>query len=51
MLIKTGQAKLVSEVNDILEEYNIASQEGREKKILKFTNQIEKQIYDALLLE
>lgn len=51
MLIKTGQAKLVSELNDILEEYNIASQEGREKKIPNFTNQIEKQIYDALLLE
>jgi len=49
MLIKKWMAKLVTNSNDILEEYNISKIERVEK--LVFSDDIEENIYNILLLE
>lgn len=50
-LIKNSEAKLVGEVNDILEEYNIDFKFNKKNLNIKFTDSLEKNIYDYLLLE
>lgn len=50
-LIAKGQAKILLEPQDILEEYNIISTASKKsRKPLKFADKIEKSIYDNLLL-
>ncbi len=50
-LIKNGNAKMVTIVDDILEEYNIITKNKQETNVIDFWNDIEKIIYDILLLE
>lgn len=51
MLIKKWMAKLVSCSIDLLEEYNISHNNHKEKKIIKFADNIEKEIYNLLIIE
>lgn len=51
-LIKTGQAKMVVKLEDVLEEYNCANGKNNiDKTWIKFDDEIEKDIYNILLLE
>lgn len=50
-LIKNSEAKLVTKSEDILEEYNILFNSNKEKIEKKFESEIDKDIYDLLLLE
>lgn len=49
-LIKKWEAKLVQTANDILEEYNISNIKTDNKR-LEFTNQIEEEIYNIILVD
>jgi predicted Rossmann fold nucleotide-binding protein DprA/Smf involved in DNA uptake len=45
-------AKLVTSSNDILEEYNILDKsKNKEAKCIKFSDEMEKDIYNILILE
>ena len=50
-LIKNWEAKLVSNSNDILEEYNISIKKEIKIKKIIFSDKIEENIYNMLLLE
>ncbi len=53
-LISTWQAKLVTNVFDILSEYNFKKEEKKEESLvtkIKFDNELDKKIYDILILE
>ncbi len=50
-LIKNSEAKLVTNSEDILEEYNILFNSSKEKIEKKFETEIDKKIYDILVLE
>lgn len=50
-LIKNSEAKLVTWSSDILEEYNILFSEKIDKKEIEFELEIDKKIYDLLILE
>ena len=50
-LIKSWEAKLVWNVNDILEEYNILQSKNKPKKDINFNDEIEKNIYNILITE
>ena len=51
-LIKKSEAKLVMNSNDILEEYNISNSNKNNKKTkINFSDQLEENIYNILILE
>lgn len=50
-LIKNSEAKLIASAWDILEEYNLYFSDSLEKKEKIFETELDKQIYDLLLLE
>lgn len=50
-LIKKGEAKMVTNENDIFEEYNISFEKNTETKQKNFTSEIEEKIYNFLVLE
>jgi len=50
-LIKNWEAKLVNSTKDILDEYNIFSKNEKEVKKISFSDELEKNIYNVLILE
>lgn len=50
-MIQRWEAKLVIKANDILEEYNLLLEWKKESKEIKFEHEIDKEIYDMLVLE
>lgn len=50
-LLQKNEAKMVLKAEDILEEYNINAKNLETKKEINFTDELEKNIYNILLLE
>jgi predicted Rossmann fold nucleotide-binding protein DprA/Smf involved in DNA uptake len=50
-LISRWEAKIVTNANDILSEFNIRNKENKAKEVPNFIDEESKKIYDLLLLE